>query len=50
MTNLFILITLQQLDKYYLQADNVIAKFKDNLEYFKRTWKAFSVPYGGEKI
>jgi hypothetical protein len=28
----------------------VISKFKDNLEYFKVTWKEFSVRFGGLKI
>eukprot|EP00347_Sterkiella_histriomuscorum_P015163 403358079 len=50
MLNLFILIILQQFDQYYLPQENVIQKFKDNLEYFKTTWKKFSIKYGGLKI
>ena len=50
MLNLFILVILQQFDTYYLDTDNVIEKFKNNLEVFKETWKLFSARFVGIKI
>ena len=38
MLNLFVLVILQQFDKYYLPKDNIIAKFKRDLENFKAVW------------
>ncbi len=35
MLNLFILVIIQQFETYYLDSDNVISKFKDDLEKFK---------------
>jgi len=43
MLNLFILVILQQFDKYYLPKDNVMAKFKRDLQNFKDTWKDFTM-------
>ena len=43
MLNLFVLIILEQFDKYYLPKDNIIAKFKKNLQNFKDTWKNFTL-------
>jgi len=50
MLNLFVLVIIQQFDQYYLPQDNIISKFKESLEDFKETWKAFSSGYGGMKI
>ena len=38
MLNLFVLVILQQFDKYYLPKDNIISKFKRDLENFKSVW------------
>ena len=48
--NLFVLIILQQFDKYYFPDDNVLQNFKDNLEAFKTNWSAFAQEYNGVKI
>ena len=50
MLNLFVLVILQQFDKYYLPTDNIISKFKDNLEYFKLVWNKSAIKHGGLKI
>jgi hypothetical protein len=50
MLNLFILVILQQFDEYYLPKDNVLEKFKNDLETFKESWKKFSERYNGIKI
>lgn len=42
MLQLFILVIIQQFDKYYLSQDNRIKTFKDDLEKFFRTWKYFT--------
>ncbi|CDW88937.1 cation channel family protein [Stylonychia lemnae] len=43
MLNLFVLIILQQFDKYYLPKDNVISKFKKDLLTFKEAWKRYTM-------
>ena len=43
MLNLFVLIILEQFDKYYLPKYNIIAKFNKNLQNFKDTWKDFTL-------
>lgn len=48
--NLFILIILQQFDKYYLPDDNVLQRFKTDLEIFKINWSQFSYYYDGIRI
>lgn len=48
--NLFILVILQQFDKYYLPDDNVLQRFKDDLEIFKNNWAEFAKEYNGLKI
>ena len=42
MLNLFVLVILQQFDKYYLPKDNIIQRFKGDLTNFKQTWKEFT--------
>ena len=42
MINLFVLVILQQFDKYYLPKDNIISKFKKDLQNFKVTWQKFT--------
>ncbi|CAI2366067.1 unnamed protein product [Moneuplotes crassus] len=48
--NLFILVILQQFDEYYLPKDNVIDKFKKDLDTFKLNWTKFSRDDFGIKI
>lgn len=48
--NLFILVILQQFDKYYLPDDNVLQRFKDDLEIFKSNWAHFAKDFNGIKI
>mmetsp|Transcript_9959 Transcript_9959/g.9849 ORF Transcript_9959/g.9849 Transcript_9959/m.9849 type:complete len:437 (+) Transcript_9959:611-1921(+) len=50
MLNLFILVTIQQFEKYYLQSNNVLQKFKDNLVLFKDMWTYFTIDNKCEKI
>jgi len=39
MLNLFILVIIQQFEKYYLPKDNMIVLFKRDLDSFMRVWK-----------
>lgn len=50
MLNLFILVILQQFDEYYLPDDNVLDRFKKDLETFKSTWTVFTGKYNCFKI
>lgn len=40
MLNLFILVIIQQFEKYYLPKDNMLVTFKRDLASFMRVWKA----------
>lgn len=42
MLNLFILVIIQQFETYYLDEDNVISRFKEDIEMFKVTWTHFT--------
>lgn len=42
MINLFILVIINQFEKYYMATDNPITKFKKNLEVFMATWVDFT--------
>ena len=50
MLNLFILVTIQQFEKYYLAKNNVLQKFKDNLALFKDMWTYMTIKDKCEKI
>ncbi len=50
MLNLFILVILQQFETYYLDADNVIARFKEDTESFKQVWTHFTSDHNCVKI
>lgn len=39
MLNLFILVILQQFEKYYLQEENMLEKFKEDKNVFMKVWK-----------
>lgn len=42
MLNLFILVIIQQFDKYFIPKENMIAKFKSDLNNFLKVWKKFT--------
>jgi len=42
MLNLFILVIINQFEKYYMAVDNPITKFKKNLDVFMITWVDFT--------
>lgn len=50
MLNLFILVILQQFDLYYLADDNVLNRFKEDLELFKKTWTVFTIDHNCFKL
>jgi hypothetical protein len=50
MVDLFVLIILQQFDLYYLPDDNVLDRFKRDLDNFKFVWKKYSQEFDGFKI
>lgn len=50
MVNMFILIILQQFDLYYLPDDNVLDRFKNDLNNYKVVWRKFSHEFEGFKI
>lgn len=43
MLNLFILVIIQQFEKYYLQGESMITLFKNDLEGFMEVWKKFTM-------
>ena len=50
MLNLFILVIIQQFELYYLVDDNILQKFRDDLQNFKKTWAVFSREFEGVRI
>lgn len=42
MLNLFILVIIQQFDKYFIPKENMIAMFKNDLSQFMKVWKKFT--------
>lgn len=42
MLNLFILMIIQQFEKYYFNEDNAVNNFKKNLIEFRKIWSEFS--------
>jgi hypothetical protein len=42
MLNLFILVIIQQFDKYFIPKENMITKFKGDLNNFLKVWKKFT--------
>lgn len=39
MLNLFILVIIQQFEKYYLPEENMLGKFKTDLQTFMKVWR-----------
>lgn len=50
MMNLFVLVIIQQFDKYYLADGNILDQFKENFEQFKENWTYFTREYACQKI
>lgn len=48
--NLFILVILQQFETYYLPENNLLNKFKEELETFNSIWTKHSREYKGDMI
>lgn len=42
MLNLFVLVIIQQFDKYYLAEENVLKLFEQDLKIFKKSWEEFA--------
>ena len=47
MINLFVLITLELFDKYFIQSDNIVSKFKEEYEVFQEHWQNIGPIYSG---
>ena len=47
MLNLFILIVLQLFEKYFIETDNIVSKFKEDFELFQNTWQSLGPTHGG---
>lgn len=50
MLNLFVLVVLEQFETYYINPNNPMKNFKDDVEIFKEAWKPYSIKYQGLKI
>ncbi len=47
MLNLFILIVLQLFDKFFINTENIISKFKEDFESFQEHWQALGPTHSG---
>lgn len=45
MLNLFILVVLQEFENYYLNPNNPMQNFKEDVEKFKSVWLEFTEKY-----
>lgn len=50
MINLYVLVIIQQFEKYYLSKGNILEKFKDDLNTFKEMWTFFTREYNCQKM
>jgi hypothetical protein len=50
LTNLLILILLQQFEEYYFNPNNPLHTFRENLEEFRKKWSIFTQEYEGVKM
>ena len=50
MIELFVLVIIQQFNTYYLNDDNVLDTFKNDLAFFKKAWKKFTLDHNCLKI
>ena len=44
MLNLFILVIIEQFERFYLKKNSPLIGFKDTLERFQKTWEGFALP------
>ncbi len=50
MLNLFILVVLQLFEKYFLEDENIVAKFKEDYQCFQDKWQAMAPTHSGFMI
>ncbi len=50
MLNLFILIVLQLFEKFFINTENIISKFKEDFENFQEHWQALGPSHSGFMI
>ena len=50
MLNMFILIVLQQFDYFYLNENNPMKNFKEDVDKFKQAWINYTAKYEGIRI
>lgn len=50
MTNLFILVLLQQFEEYHINANNPLTQFKTYVEKFRVSWSSCTDKYKGQKM
>ena len=50
MLNLFILVIIQQFDKYFLTSDSPLMRFEDDFADFKNSWKDLTERYQCTKL
>ena len=50
MLNLFILVVLQLFEKYFLEDENIVSKFKEEYDKFQETWLTLAPSHGGFMI
>ena len=47
MINLFVLVVLQLFEKYFIETDNIVSKFKEDFEVFQFNWLAIGPTHSG---
>ena len=47
MINLFVLVVLQLFEKYFIETDNLVSKFKEDCEIFQFNWLSLGPTYSG---
>ena len=47
MINLFVLVVLQLFEKYFIQTDNIVSKFKEDFEVFQVNWLSLGPTHSG---
>ena len=47
MINLFVLVVLQLFEKYFIETDNIVSKFKEDFEIFQLNWLSLGPTHSG---
>ena len=47
MINLFVLVVLELFEKYFIETDNIVSKFKEDFETFQFNWLALGPTHSG---